>query len=208
MNLEEFKLYLPKYLSAESEKELFDSLNDFPQSIKNKFYTTYLENQKILFQGDGLKSLLVINLPDPKIDLFPCLILSNTCDLTYQNRRDYYQSRLVYAPIFKLSKYKNLLEKKNNLLDVNIEQHLKSIREQRISSIFYLPEFGSYIEESIVFLDRVNNSSITQVALDDLNEDRIFTLSDFGFYVLLFKISIHFSRVRENVERRSISFEN
>ncbi len=30
MKLEDFKLYLPKFLSSESDKELFDSLKDFP----------------------------------------------------------------------------------------------------------------------------------------------------------------------------------
>jgi hypothetical protein len=208
MSLEEFKLYLPKYLSQESERELFDSLKDFPDSVTDKFYTTYLKDQKILLQGDGLKSLLVINLPYPKIDYFPCLVLSNTCDLDMGNKRDYYQSRLVYAPIFKLSKYRKLLEKKDNLLEVNIEQHITSIREQRISSIFYLPKFDGILEESIVFLDRVINSSIEQVTLESLDDERLFTLSDFGFYVLLFKISVHFSRIRENVERRSMSFSN
>ena len=136
------------------------------------------------------------------------MVLSNTCDLDFGNKRHYYQSRLVYAPIFKLSKYKRLLEEKDGLLAVNIEQHINSIKEQRISSIFYLPEFDGVIEESIVFLDRVVNSSIEQISLEDLDEERIFTLSDFGFYVLVFKISVHFSRIRENVERHSLYIED
>ena len=133
--------------------------------------------------------------------------MSNTCDLDLNNRRDYYQSRLVYAPIFKLSKYRKLLEKKDGLFKINIEQHINSVREQKISSIFYLPKFDGAVEESIVFLDRIVNSSIDQITLQDIDEERMFTLSDFGFYVLLFKISVHFSRIRENVERRSMSID-
>lgn len=37
MTLEEVKTYLPKYLSAESEKELYDELRKFPEDIEKNF---------------------------------------------------------------------------------------------------------------------------------------------------------------------------
>ena len=75
MKLEDFKLYLPKFLSAESDKELFDSLRNFPNNIDSRIYTNYLIDSDIIYQGDGLNNLLYINLPKPDIKSIPCMIL-------------------------------------------------------------------------------------------------------------------------------------
>ena len=80
MNFDDIQIYLPKYLSSESSKELFEGLKDFPDS---RLYTSYLQD-KIIYQGDGLMNMLAVNLPN--IDLKPIngLVLSNTCDMNFQ----------------------------------------------------------------------------------------------------------------------------
>ncbi|NCB47606.1 hypothetical protein EOM81_11385 [bacterium] len=57
MNFDEIRIYLPKFLSAESERELFKGLKDFPENIDDRLYTTYLTDTKIIYQGDGLNNL-------------------------------------------------------------------------------------------------------------------------------------------------------
>ena len=44
----------------------------------------------------------------------------------------------------------------------------------------------------------VDNSYISR---EELNSKRLFSLSDYGFYMLLFKLSVHFSRIQEKVNR-------
>jgi len=96
--LDEIKIYLPKFLSAESDKELFEGLRRFPDNIDSTLYTNYLEDTPVIYQGDGLKDMLVVNLPDNTIKATPSMVLSNTCDLHLKNFR-FFQSQIVYAPI-------------------------------------------------------------------------------------------------------------
>ncbi len=67
MNLEDIKIYLPKFLSAESEKELFEGLKKFPDNIDTRLYTNYLDDSKIIYQGDGIKDMLIFNISDKEI---------------------------------------------------------------------------------------------------------------------------------------------
>ena len=115
--------------------------------------------------------------------------------------KDFYGSRLTYAPIFNINKYKNLLLEKELYNPENIENHLRAIREQRVTQIFYLPKYGQ-IEDSLVFLDRVNNCPTDFLKQEEIEKRRLFSLSMYGFYLFLFKLSLHFTRVREYTDRK------
>lgn len=203
MNLDEIKIYLPKFLSAESDRELFKGLKDFPDNIDERLYTTYLQDNKIIYQGDGLKNLLVVNLPKSEIKPVPGIILSTTCDIDLQNERNF-PSQIVYAPIFSLEKYRQALLNNSKKSIEQITDHINAIKKQQITQIFYLPKFDGKIEESIVFLDRVNNMPNTLIERDKITSNRIFTLSDYGAYLFLLKLSIHFTRIQDKVERKGI----
>ncbi|HEX2936153.1 MAG TPA: hypothetical protein VHO72_12445 [Bacteroidales bacterium] len=203
MNLDEIKIYLPKFLSAESDRELFKGLKDFPDNIDDRLYTTYLHDTKIIYQGDGLNNLLVVNLPKSEIKPVPGIILSNTCDIDLQNERNF-PSQIVYAPIFSLEKYRQTLLNNSKKAKEQITDHINAIKRQEITQIFYLPKYDGKLEESIVFLDRVNNMPNTLIERDKISSNRIFTLSDYGAYLFLLKLSIHFTRVQDKIERKSI----
>ena len=47
----------------------------------------------------------------------------------------------------------------------------------------------------------MNNCDLQSLDVVELTQNRLFTLSDYGFYVFLFKISIHLTRIRENIQR-------
>lgn len=203
MNLDDIKIYLPKFLSAESDRELFNGLKDFPDNIDERMYTTYLHDSNILYQGDALNNLLVVNLPKTEIKPVPGIILSNTCDIDLQNERNF-PSQIVYAPLFNLEKYRQALITNSVKSKEQISDHIIAIKKQQITQIFYLPKLEGTIEESIVFLDRVNNMPNTLIEKNKIVTNRIFTLSDYGAYLFLLKLSIHFTRVQDKVERKSI----
>lgn len=199
MTLEEFKLFLPKYLSAESEEELYQNLKSYPNNIDKKLYSSFSLDSSILYQGDGISDLLVVSLPENIIKSAPAILLSNTCDVTPQNKR-YISTRLIYAPIFSFNKYKDILLQEGLYNSENLENHLRAIKGQKVTQIFYLPKH-SKIDESLVFFDRINNCPTDIVKKEEIEKRRLFSLSNTGFYVFLFKLSIHFTRVREGVDR-------
>lgn len=200
MNLtDDIRIYLPKYLSEESTKELIKDIGEFPNNISKSLYTNALDNKYTIFQGDGLKSLKIINLPDTKIGEAPSMILSNTCDIEPSNERPF-PSQVCYAPIFRLEKYVDNLKQIFTSQD-GLNQHVEQLKQQHITQILYLP-IGCGLEyEGIVFLDRINNCQNHNISRDNLKQNRLFCLSNYGHYLLLTKLSIHFSRLQEKTDR-------
>lgn len=195
----DIELFLPKYLSPENYKRLLQELDAFPNNIDKRMYTTSLASD-VLYQGDGYN-------PFPYVELLHLekgsknvkgIILSNTCDISPENHR-LYTSSILYAPIVEIEKYSNILLK-NGAAKEQLEGHLKAVRKQEVSSILYLPAIYE-LKESIVFFDRIMSIDNSFIKREELEQNRIFSLSDYGFYLLLFKLSVHFSRIQEKVNR-------
>lgn len=203
MNLDELKIYLPKYLSSESAEDLYESLRDFPQNIDQRIYTTYLKDDPTIFQGDGLDNLIVVNLPEVEKKEVPAMIISNTCDIDPENTRNF-PSQIMYAPLLNFAKYSDMLNNGLSKSTEQIEGHLDAIKKQHVTQIFYLPPIQGVFEESIVFLDRICNVGSDFVNRKKLKDIRLFSLSDYGNYLFLFKLSLHFTRIQDKVERKSI----
>jgi hypothetical protein len=197
---DELRQFLPTFLSQGSQKAFVDEIKYFLMSQPKPFYTSALANAAILFQGDGLNGLPIINLPDPKIKTGSALLLSNTCDMDPSNRR-LFDSSLTYAPIFSLQRYLGLLLRQFS--KDRIDSHESDIRQQLITQIFFLPKGGKLQEDSIVFLDRIVSAQSTTVHLENVPQGRLFTLSDFGAWLLALKLSIHFCRIRDQVDRNA-----
>jgi hypothetical protein len=201
MNLiEDIRQYLPKYLSEDSTKKLLQDIGRFPDNITHSLYAKKAVSDTIIFQGDVLKSMPTINLPEPKIEKAPSIILSNTCDIDLNNKRAF-PSQICYAPIFQLEKYTALLEKNNVYKEQQLTQHIEKLKQQHITQILYLPIGGGLYYEGVVFLDRINNCQNKVIIRENLSNERLFSLSNYGHYLLLTKISIHFSRLQENIDR-------
>ena len=200
MNIKEsIKQFLPKYLSESEQKKLLIEIFDFPENLDSRFYTTILKNDLSIFQGDGIENLEVSNLPSLDFLNAKCLVTSNTCDVAPENKR-LFESRLTYCPIVDLEKYiANLRDQ--DIGPQKIENHLKDIKAQKITQMLFLPSNGK-IKESIVFLDRINNCPTSVITKKNLKTRRMFTLSNYGFYMLLLKLSISFTRIGEGVNRK------
>ena len=203
--LEEIKTYLPKYLSPESEEDLFYQLKQFPENMNDRLYTNYLLEPEVIYQGDGIKGLLVVNLPDPEIRPAQGMIFSNTCDVDKRNKR-LFPSSLVYAPLFNLERYEKGLVASGILKEEGqIANHISAIKKQRITQVFYLPKGGALESESIVFLDRVNSCDNSFLSKENIKDIRLFALSNYGLYLFIFKLSVHFTRITEGIDRSSRS---
>lgn len=203
MPLDDLRVYLPKYLSAENYDQLISQLRDFPANIDKRIYTTELE-PNILYQGDALDDMPVVNIDNLELGVKkrPCMIISNTCDMDLANKR-LYPTTIMYTPLFRLDNYVKVL-KQYGASEEKIKNHLSDVKAQKVSSMFYLPSIGN-LGESIVFLDRILNVSQKFIDRDTVESRRKFSLSDYGFYLFVFKLSIHLSRIREGVNRGSIN---
>ncbi len=199
MQTDEIGTFLPKYLSEENYRDLLNELKSFPYNMDKRFYTTSLDKD-ILFQGDAYDSLPFVDFTNIEngCKMRYGLIISNTCDMDLSNKR-LFPSSIMYAPILSFEKYIMFLRRKN-IPEESIKKNISDIREQRFTSIFYLPAIYK-VPESIVFLDRISNIKNDYIDRKTINEHRLFSLSDYGFYLLLFKLSVHFSRIRERVNR-------
>lgn len=204
IDLEEIEKYLPYYLTDRERQSLLKEIREFPDNIDQRFFTTYLKDEKNIFQGDGYSDFLFVNLPDPEVGKLPAMVISNTCDIDQNNKR-LNPKRIVYAPIFQLKKYHKKLI--NDHVETGVEtlesinSHIQAIKKQYVTDIFYLPPNEAITHDSIVMLDRLNNLPVDSLTSDKIVENRLFTLSNFGFYMFLVKLSIHFSRVKEEVQR-------
>ena len=106
---DEIRIYLPKYLSAENYDTLIKELEGFPDNIDQRMYTS-IADEGLLCQGDVIKDM-----PYAEIDHLEmgvknkdCIVLSNTCDIDPNNKR-FFNSRIMYAPLIELDKYKKVL---------------------------------------------------------------------------------------------------
>lgn len=200
LSSEDLRQFLPTFLSQGSETAFLDEIKHFVRSQGKPFYSPALANQTILFQGDGLDGLLVIRLPDPTIRPGRVLLLSNTCDMDPSNTRLFAVS-LTYAPILSLPRYLSALRKR--FPEARVAAHESDIRQQLITQIFFLPKQGKLQEDSVVFLDRIVSAPSSTVERANVPANRLFTLSDFGAWLLALKLSIHFCRIRDQVDRNA-----
>jgi hypothetical protein len=206
ITFEDISIYLPKYLSEESTKSLFDTLKQFPENIDQRLYTRALKGSQIIYQGDGIKDVLFVDLPSQKCKKVNGFVLSNTCDIDPNNER-YRTQNIIYTPIISINNYITLL-RKNKIPDQKIDDHIEALKKQQITNIFYLPKTTILKEEFIIFFDRVNSCDMSYFCESNIDNIRLFSLSNYGLYIFLFKLSIHFTRIREGVDRVQIGADN
>lgn len=205
MNFEEIKLYLPQYLSPEDQKELFTNLKRFPESIdQKKFYSNFSNGDSQIYQGDLIKDFKICDIFREEFKKRIVCILSNTCDISTDNKR-YFPTKIVYGPIISFKKYyKHFLQKpiERGLIKQNaVDNHIKDLKNQYITQLFYLPQGFGLDDEYILFLDYLHSYPLEAVDPNHISSKRITSLSNFGFYIFLFKLSVHFTRIREKVDR-------
>ncbi|MFQ5823540.1 MAG: hypothetical protein ACE5JB_05745 [bacterium] len=215
-HLEFIRTYLPKYLSPEQQENLFSCIKeDFPYSTNPSKIYFKLDNISVFYQGD-----VIIDIPFAQWDsksssfvtkYYTAAIISNTCDIKPENER-IQDPNVTLAAVFSLAKYVELLKKRNISMG-RINSFLDSLKKNRISNLFYLAEVRQnsqiILEESLIRFDFTASIPISLLNSEAYNRDyfpngdRKVTFSDYGFYLFLFKLSVHYCRFREGVFRSS-----
>lgn len=185
---------LPSYLTQEAKEHLAGALNAFPDC--GPYYIDRYKTE--VLQGDGWSHLEIVRFEDGARRPIRGILLSNSCDIDPANPRPL-PARLVFAPIVKLARYADKLRQAGVAAD-RLENTLAAIREQRVTSLFYLPAGGRLDDEYIAILDDLHNVPYPAFAKSG-GREKLFTLSQVGFYLFLFKLSVHFCRFHENVPR-------
>ena len=192
---DDIKDFLPRYLTEESTQVLLQQIDDYAkEGTTNKVYAYPLSNDETIFQyklnEDGKGSAAT--------KYAPCIILSNTCDISFDNTRKR-PINVCYAPLIELDRFYNAL--KEQFGKDRADNIVNDVRKQKITDTLYLPVGGKLKKEHIVFLDKISSIDNRLVSRKNLGETRLFTLSNFGFYLFLLKLSINFTRIQERVDR-------
>jgi hypothetical protein len=188
------KQQIPYYLTQEQQDGLIKALRDFPKNTN--YYLDAYQNE--VLQGDGWKRLHIRNFETGEKKRILGIILSNTCDVTPENRRDF-PVKITFAPLIPLHSYVALLMK-SGINSTQVQSKLAAIKDQRVTSIFFLPTGSGLQEDYIALLDDLHTMPAAAFELEQ-EKSKVFTLSQIGFYLFLFKLSVHFCRFHEQVAR-------
>ena len=199
-DLEDIKDHLPHYLSDKEREELCKNLEIISKGgtaeyLLNTHNDPYMQQ---MLQGDGWNGFGIFSYRTEKQIPATGIVLSNSCDVDPANQRDM-ASRVSFAPLVPLTKYENLL-RQNGVDEDRLAEKIKSIKSQQTTNLFFLPA-GRYLKRDYVArLDEIYSMPIDVHEESELKK-KLFTLSNVGFYMLIFKLSIHFCRLQENISR-------
>lgn len=197
LNQDEFAAHLPVYLTRVQKDNLIAALKNFNQ---HSFYTTYGTDE--LLQGDGWGQLDIFSFQSGQQRKVRGIFLSNSCDISPENER-ILPPNIVFVPLIPTKAVVDMLTAKG-IAKNKIEDTIKDMRAQRITSVFFLPKHTNGLnEDHIAFLDNVHSLPANHF-IQQKTQPKIFTLSQMGFYLFLFKLSVHFCRFGENVQRYDV----
>ena len=194
---ESIKNQIPYYLSQKAKEHLAKALDNFPRQID--YYINLYPDETL--QGDGWTSVDVIRFEDGARKLIKALLLSNSCDIAPENKRDL-PTKLSFASMVKLDRYQELLTS-GGLDPEQIKAKVQAIKEQRVTSLVYLPKGSALDDDYVALLDDIH--TVPYQAFRARNEKKkLFTLSNVGFYLFVLKLSVHFCRLHEEIVRDPI----
>ena len=194
---ESIKEQIPYYLSQKAKEHLAKALDNFPRQID--YYISRYPDEAL--QGDGWTSVDVIRFEDGTRKLIKALLLSNSCDIAPENKRDL-PTKLSFASMVKLNRYQVLLTS-GGLDPEQIKAKVQAIKEQRVTSLVYLPKGSALDDDYVALLDDIH--TVPYQAFRARNEKKkLFTLSNVGFYLFDLKLSVHFCRLHEEIVRDPI----
>lgn len=191
---ESIQTQIPYYLTQKAADELAKALDRFPREIE--YYLNQYPSDAL--QGDGWTSLEVIQFETGARKQVKGMLLSNSCDIDPENARDF-PPKIIFAPLVKLDRYTALLTEIGIDAD-KIASKVAAIKEQKVTTVFYLPKGAQLDAEYIALLDDVHTMPFAYFS-GIADKKKIFTLGQVGFYLFLLKLSVHFCRFNEQVDR-------
>lgn len=201
LDLESLKQQIPYYLTAEDRQVLVNELKAISQGgTANYFLTPHNDAFRTdMLQGDGWRAFQLFKFDTGERRWVQGIVLSNSCDVEPGNARDV-PARVIFAPLVRLADYENLL-RSSKIDPQKVDQKLTEIRLQKTTNMFFLPAGGPLAEDHVVRLDDAHSMPVA-AHLGTKEREKLFTLSNTGFYMLVFKLSVHFCRLHEKVNRK------
>lgn len=195
LSREDLELFFPRYLNPESKDAINDELEKFNSLDFGLFYwdSYHSKLQKHWCQGDGVKDLAIL----PSRRKGNAMLITNTCDMDVRNE-NLFPPSVTCAPVIQCTKIKSLLQKRG-IPKVKIDGFFEAVKSQQKTTFMYLPPKRG-LKESIVFLDRAFPCKRSDIGETPVGR-RLFSLRNSSFYLFLFKISVHFCRIQEKIDR-------
>lgn len=186
---------LPYYLSVERKKGLLRELEAFQNHGAVNYYTSYCSGDWL--QGDCWSGFPVIDLETAEKKNIKGVIFSNSCDISLENARDF-PPNVVFSPLIPLRMIADQLAA-TGAHESAVSSKIEAIKKQMVTNIFYLPAWCDSAEDQVILLDNLHSVDVDTVT--PALGGKIFTLSMIGFYLFVFKLSVHFCRFHEGVDR-------
>lgn len=200
LDIESLQRQIPYYLTSKDRQVLINELKAISRGGTADYFLGQTQDafKSDMLQGDGWRGFQLFMFDTGKRRSVQGLVISNSCDVDPNNRRDL-PARVIFAPLVKLANYEALLGKRN-ITQRKIDEKLATIRAQKTNNLFFLPSGGPLTDDHVVRLDDAHSMPVTahSAATD---REKLFTLSNTGFYMLVLKLSIHFCRLQEKVNR-------
>ena len=192
---------IPYYLTAEDQKILLDELTAISRGgaaeyLLGKYRDSFKE---LMLQGDGWTSFQLFLFETGELRSVRGIVLSNSCDVDPENPREV-PARILFTPLVKLAAFKALLDA-SGIGAERVAAKISAIRAQKTSNIFSLPAGGVLQEEYVVRFDEAHNMPVAAHVRSE-GREKLFTLNNTGFYMLVLKLSVHFCRLQEKVNRK------
>ncbi|WP_373945035.1 hypothetical protein [Paracoccus marcusii] len=197
--VEDWRLALPGYLTDETDKKTIAKELAGLMAGARRGYILSQANDKFsgeMLQGDAWKGCPVYSFDIGGVRNVKALILSNSCDVSLDNKRAT-PPKVTFAPLIRLDKLEERLLQAG-LSGEAVNAKLDSIRSQIATDVFFLPAEGPLEHDYCVLLQDIHSAPLAR-HLESAS--KMFTLSMAGFYLFIFKLSIHFCRLHENVNR-------
>jgi hypothetical protein len=193
---ESLRVLLPPYLTPRQHRDLYEELRRFPN---NPAIYTSTEIPDDFLQGDGWRGFSILNFSDntPRLGIAG-IVLSNSCDVSVQNARAL-PTWITFAPLMRVSDIAGVMRERGRS-DSQVQDATDSIRRQEHTSMFCLPEIAGVLPESVALLDQASSQPMR--TLNGAPRDsRLFRLNQYGFYIFVVKLSIHWCRFQEGISR-------
>ena len=157
-------------------------------------------HEEEMLQGDVYGSVPCVTRQGGQLAISPrrVMLISNSCDASPGNKR-HMPLELTVAPVLKLSRYAQLLEDHGVKSDT-VSDVLRAIKHQEKTNLVYLPAGAGLEEEMVVLLEKAQSLTYDDFATDGAPQ-RLAVLTQRGFWILLVKLSMHYLRPHEGVER-------
>lgn len=196
---EQLKNQIPFYLTAETaQKELVKNLDALNRGVTTGYYISAAREPDAdsMLQGDGWRGFQLLSFETGMKRAVRGIVLSNSCDISKDNDR-VIAPKIVFAPIVQLSAIEARL-KDRGLAEDAVAGRIAAMKNQSVTNFFFLPAGGPLDQDYVAILDDLHSMPVTA----HKGEEKLFTLSMAGFYLFAFKLSVHFCRLHENVDRR------